>query len=147
MECRINAEDVTRGFMPGGGLIELYLPPGGPGVRVDSHLYSGYTAPSNYDSLLGKIMTWGQNRAEAVARMRRALAETVIVGPPTTIPFHRHILEDPRFVAAEVHTGLVEEWIAETAPAPSPNGSKPGETALVSGMNGKGPKAGLKEGA
>jgi acetyl-CoA carboxylase biotin carboxylase subunit len=113
IECRINAEDVSRGFMPGGGLIDLYLPPGGPGVRVDSHLYSGYTAPSNYDSLLGKIMTWGQDRAEAIARMKRALDECVIVGPATTIPFHQRILDDPRFVEGEIHTNLVTEWLAE----------------------------------
>ncbi|MEP6774189.1 MAG: acetyl-CoA carboxylase biotin carboxylase subunit, partial [Chloroflexota bacterium] len=98
-----------------GGLIELYLPPGGPGVRVDSHLYSGYTAPSNYDSLLGKIMTWGQDRAEAVNRMRRALLETVIVGIPTTIPFHEEIMADERFVNGDVHTGLVTDWLAEQA--------------------------------
>jgi acetyl-CoA carboxylase biotin carboxylase subunit len=113
IECRINAEDVTRGFIPQGGTIEMYVPPGGPGVRVDSHLYSGYVAPSNYDSLLGKIMTWGQTRAEATSRMKRALAECIIVGPATTIPFHRQILDDPRFVAAEVNTGLVESWLSE----------------------------------
>ncbi|HST05241.1 MAG TPA: acetyl-CoA carboxylase biotin carboxylase subunit [Chloroflexia bacterium] len=113
VECRINAEDVTRNFLPAGGLIELYLPPGGPGVRVDSHLYSGYTAPSNYDSLLGKVMTWGQDRAEAINRMRRALIETVIVGIPTTIPFHEEIMSDERFVNGDVHTGLVTDWLAE----------------------------------
>ena len=113
IECRINAEDVTRGFLPAGGLIELYLPPGGPGIRVDSHLYSGYTAPSNYDSLLGKLMSWGENRSEAIARMRRALAEFIIAGPATTIPFHQHILEDHRFISAGVHTGLVGEWLLE----------------------------------
>jgi acetyl-CoA carboxylase, biotin carboxylase subunit len=115
IECRINAEDVTRNFLPGGGLIELYLPPGGPGVRVDSHLYSGYTAPSNYDSLLGKIMSWAGDRTEAIQRMRRALIETVIIGPPTTIPFHKQIMEDERFERGEVHTGLVADWLAEQA--------------------------------
>ena len=113
LECRINAEDVTRGFMPGGGLVELFLPPGGPGVRVDSHLYSGYKAPSNYDSLLGKVMTWGNDRSEAVARMKRALDECIIVGPPTTIPFHKLILDDSRFLEGDIHTGLVTEWLAE----------------------------------
>jgi acetyl-CoA carboxylase biotin carboxylase subunit len=113
VECRINAEDVTRNFLPGGGLIELYLPAGGPGVRVDSHLYPGYTAPSNYDSLLGKIMTWGADREEAIRRMRRALIETVIIGPPTTIPFHQQIMEDERFVNGEIHTSLVTDWLAE----------------------------------
>lgn len=113
IECRINAEDVARGFMPQGGTIELYLPPGGPGVRVDSHMYSGYVTPSNYDSLLGKLMAWGGDRAEAISRMKRALAECIIIGPSTTIPFHRRILEDPRFIAGEVNTALVEEWLSE----------------------------------
>ncbi|MGA7731586.1 MAG: acetyl-CoA carboxylase biotin carboxylase subunit [Chloroflexia bacterium] len=117
VECRINAEDVSRNFLPGGGHIELYLSPGGPGVRVDSHLYSGYTAPSNYDSLLGKVMTWGNNRDEAIRRMRRALVETVIIGLPTTIPFHQEIMEDERFVSGEVHTSLVTDWLAEQAAA------------------------------
>jgi acetyl-CoA carboxylase biotin carboxylase subunit len=117
IECRINAEDVSRNFLPGGGSIDLYLPPGGPGVRVDSHLYSGYTAPSNYDSLLGKVMTWGVDRDEAIRRMRRALIETVIIGPPTTIPFHQEIMEDERFVAGEVHTALVSDWLAEQSAA------------------------------
>ena len=138
IECRINAEDVSRGFMPGGGLIELYLPPGGPGVRVDSHLYSGYTAPSNYDSLLGKIMTWGQNRSEAVARMRRALAETIIVGPPTTLGFHQHIMDDVRFVEAAVHTGLVEEWQAEQAGELGAEGREP--VGMTPSSNGRAPK-------
>ncbi|HEX9990957.1 MAG TPA: acetyl-CoA carboxylase biotin carboxylase subunit [Chloroflexia bacterium] len=113
LECRINAEDVERGFLPQGGPIELFLAPGGPGVRVDSHLYSGYVAPSNYDSLLGKLMTWGKDRHEAIARMKRALKECIIVGLPTTIPFHQGILTDSRFVAGDVHTGLVAEWVAE----------------------------------
>lgn len=135
IECRINAEDVARGFMPGGGLVELYLPPGGPGVRVDSHLYSGYTAPSNYDSLLGKIMTWGHDRAEAIARMKRALDECLIVGPATTIPFHQRILDDPRFVDGEIHTNLVTEWLAEQVveQAASPIGTVPPKVPL----NGK----------
>jgi acetyl-CoA carboxylase biotin carboxylase subunit len=132
LECRINAEDVSRGFMPGGGLVELYLPPGGPGVRVDSHLYSGYTAPSNYDSLLGKIMTWGEDRTEAVVRMKRALAECIIVGPPTTIPFHQRILNDRRFLEGEIHTGLVNDWLAEQQldQAASPPKSIPGKASL-----------------
>jgi acetyl-CoA carboxylase biotin carboxylase subunit len=132
IECRVNAEDVERGFLPAGGPVELYLPPGGPGIRVDSHLYSGYTAPSNYDSLLGKIMAWGEDRPEAIARARRALIECIIIGLPTTIPFHQKILEDPRFVSGVIHTGLVAEWLAEQvienpasanpAMAGSPNG-------------------------
>ena len=113
IECRVNAEDVGRNFQPGGGLIELYLAPGGPGVRVDSHLYSGYTAPSNYDSLLGKVMAWGKDRDEAIMRMRRAMEECIIIGPPTTIAFHQRILEDERFVSGEINTGLVPQWLSE----------------------------------
>ncbi len=124
IECRINAEDVARGFMPGGGLIELFLPPGGPGIRVDSHIYSGYRAPTNYDSLLAKLMAWGQDRQEAIARMRRALDECIIVGLPTTLPFHQQILQDSRFVMGDVHTGLVQEWLDAhlngSAPAQAP---------------------------
>lgn len=113
IECRINAEDVKRGFIPGGGLVELYLPPGGPGVRVDSHLYSGYFTPTNYDSLLGKIMAWGANRGESIQRMKQALNECTIVGIPTTLEFHQAIIDDPRFVRGEVNTGLVNDWQAE----------------------------------
>lgn len=134
IECRINAEDVDRGFMPGGGRIELYLPPGGPGVRVDSHLYSGYTAPSNYDSLLGKIMAWGEDRNEAAMRARRALIETIIVGLPTTIPFHQKILEDPRFLNGEIHTGLVTEWLAEQV---IDNAASSSQGAVAASPNGK----------
>jgi acetyl-CoA carboxylase biotin carboxylase subunit len=124
IECRINAEDVQRGFMPGGGLIELYLPPGGPGIRVDSHIYSGYVAPSNYDSLLAKLMAWGQDRDEAIARMKRAVAECIIIGPPTTLPFHQEILGDPRFVAGDVHTGLVGQWLEEHLSAKAAHGEE-----------------------
>lgn len=136
IECRVNAEDVAKNFLPGGGPIEFYLPPGGPGVRVDSHLYSGYTAPSNYDSLLAKLMTWGADREEAIARMRRAVGECIIVGLPTTLLFHEHILRDPRFVRGEVHTGLVPEWLAEqqentlTAPASQASGSRNGKETM-----------------
>jgi acetyl-CoA carboxylase biotin carboxylase subunit len=133
IECRVNAEDVERGFLPGGGQVELYLPPGGPGIRVDSHLYSGYTAPTNYDSLLGKIMAWGEDRQEAVARARRALIECIIVGIPTTIPFHQKILEDPRFVNGDIHTGLVTEWLAEQL-IENPASAQPGS---VSSPNGR----------
>ncbi len=112
VECRINAEDYEREFRPQGGTVEMYLPPGGPGVRVDSHLYSGYTVPTYYDSLLGKLLAWGEDREEAMRRMTRALDEFVISGVRTTIPFHRRILEDPEFRAGRVHTRFIEEWLA-----------------------------------
>ncbi len=108
IECRIIAEDTERDFMPTGGTVDVYLPPGGPGVRVDSHVYAGYTVPTYYDSLLAKFLAWGQTREEAVGRMARALDEAVLTGLPTSIPFHRRVLQDPEFRAGEVHTGFLE---------------------------------------
>ena len=101
MECRINAEDPNRDFLPSSGEIEFYLPPGGPGVRVDSHLYGGYTQPTVYDSLLGKIIVWSETRDEALARMRRALNECVIVGMTTTMPFQHMLLGEEAFQRGE----------------------------------------------
>jgi acetyl-CoA carboxylase, biotin carboxylase subunit len=121
VECRINAEDPERDFLPAGGEIEFYLPPGGPGVRVDSHIYAGYTPPGNYDSLLAKIITFGDTRDDALNRMRRALHECVITGIKTNIPFHLVLVDDPEFRAARHHTGYVAEllrrWKEERAAA------------------------------
>ena len=111
VECRINAEDPLRDFLPASGEIEFYLPPGGPGVRVDSHLYAGYTPPGNYDSLLAKIITYGDTRDDALNRMRRALHECIITGIKTTIPFHLVLIDDPIFRAARHHTGYVAELL------------------------------------
>ena len=86
IECRVNAEDPARNMMAVAGIVKQYLPPGGPGVRVDSHLYSGYEVPAYYDSLLAKVICWGKDRPEALARMKRALSEMVVEGLPTTIP-------------------------------------------------------------
>lgn len=116
IECRINAEDPERDFLPVGGDVGFFVAPGGPGVRVDSHMYPGYVPPRSYDSLLGKIITWGKDRPEAIARMRRALQECVITGMKTTIPFQLAMMEDPTFVAGEVYTRsmseLLERWKA-----------------------------------
>ena len=109
IECRITAEDAAADFAPNVGTIEGYVSPGGPGVRVDSHLYAGYTVPPHYDSLLAKIIVWGKDRAEAIARMERALAETVITGIAQTAPFHRLLVGDEAFGRGEVHTGFVAE--------------------------------------
>lgn len=121
IECRINAEDPERDFLPAGGEIEFYLPPGGPGVRVDSHIYAGYTPPGNYDSLLAKIITFGETRDDALNRMRRALHECVVTGIKTNIPFHLVLVDDPEFRAARHHTGYVAEllrrWKEERAAA------------------------------
>src|SRR5207245_2723860 len=97
IECRINAEDPET-FVPSAGRVTAWVPPGGFGVRVDSHLMAPYSVPPFYDSLLGKIIVHGRDRAEAIERMRRALRETVIEGVKTTIPFHFKILSDPAFV-------------------------------------------------
>lgn len=108
LECRVVAEDPARNFAPQAGTVDLYLPPGGPGVRVDSHLYTGYRIPTQYDSLLGKIITWADTREEAIVRMLRALDETLIAGVETSIPFHRRVLQNDEFRAGKVHTRFLE---------------------------------------
>lgn len=111
LECRITAEDYERNFAPVVGVIDMYLPPGGPGIRVDSHLFTGYTVPTHYDPLLGKLLAWGDTREEAISRMQRALHETIISGIRTTIPFHQRVLEDSEFRAGRVHTRFIESRI------------------------------------
>jgi acetyl-CoA carboxylase, biotin carboxylase subunit len=111
IECRITAEDAGNDFAPGVGTIGTYVPPGGPGIRVDSHLYSGYVVTPHYDSLLGKIISWGRDRNEAIARMDRALSETIISGISNTVPFHREIMASPEFRRAEVNTGLIAKLL------------------------------------
>jgi acetyl-CoA carboxylase biotin carboxylase subunit len=115
IECRITAEDAVRDFAPNVGTIETYVPPGGPNVRVDSHLYAGYTVPSYYDSLLAKIVAWGKDRSEAIGRMERALAETVITGIAQTVPFHRRLLADEAFRRGDVHTGFLAGFVERYA--------------------------------
>jgi acetyl-CoA carboxylase biotin carboxylase subunit len=97
IECRINAEDPFK-FTPCPGLIKNWHPPGGPGVRVDSHVYSGYTVPPHYDSMIGKVITYGEDRAQAMARMRQALSELVVDGIKTNTPLHRELMDDARFI-------------------------------------------------
>jgi acetyl-CoA carboxylase, biotin carboxylase subunit len=111
IEARINAEDSERDFLPSAGEVEYYLPPGGPGVRVDSHLYSGYSPPGAYDSLLAKLICWGQDRDEALERMRRALNEFVITGIKTTIPFKQIMLDDRQFREGNISTRYVPELV------------------------------------
>lgn len=108
IEFRINAEDAENGFMPAGGTVEFFSPPGGPGVRVDTHLYSGYTVPTQYDSMLAKLIVWGRDRDEAVARGLRALDELRIDGLKTTVPFHKWILTNREFLAGKAYTNFVE---------------------------------------
>jgi len=109
IECRINAEDHERGFAPCPGRISRYLPPGGPGVRVDSHVETGYDVPPYYDSLLAKIICWGRDREEALMRMTSALREMVLEGVKTTIPFHLQLLGDARFRAGQINTRFVHD--------------------------------------
>jgi acetyl-CoA carboxylase biotin carboxylase subunit len=108
IEFRINAEDTEHDFRPQAGLVENYLPPGGPGVRMDSHLYSGYEVPPYYDSLLGKLVVWGSDRATAIARSRVALDELVVDGIVTNIPLHRALLENKTFLDGEFTTNLLD---------------------------------------
>ncbi|APD08412.1 MULTISPECIES: acetyl-CoA carboxylase biotin carboxylase subunit [Thermus] len=109
IEVRINAEDPEKGFRPSIGKVETLLFPGGPGIRVDSHLYAGYQIPPHYDSLIAKIIAWAPTREEAIRRMERALSETVIEGPglKTTIPFHQKVLQNAFFRRGAVYTNFV----------------------------------------
>jgi acetyl-CoA carboxylase, biotin carboxylase subunit len=109
IECRITAEDADADFRPQTGTIERYLPPGGPGVRVDSHLYAGYQVPPHYDSLLAKLIVWAETREAAIARMQRALDEYVIEGITTTIPFHKRLLRHESFIRGETYTRFIQE--------------------------------------
>jgi acetyl-CoA carboxylase biotin carboxylase subunit len=111
IECRINAEDPDKNFLPSPGKITDLHFPGGPGVRVDSHVYAGYEIPPNYDSLLAKLIVYGKNRSEALARMRRSLDEFVVEGVKTTIPFHQKVLEHPDFIAGDFNTGFLERFV------------------------------------
>jgi acetyl-CoA carboxylase biotin carboxylase subunit len=111
IECRINAEDPKADFRPAPGTITAFVPPGGPGIRVDTHVFSGYTVPPYYDSLIAKVVAWGVDRGEAIARMRRALTEFVVSGVPTTIPLHLHVLDNAFFRRGEVYTNFVQRRI------------------------------------
>ena len=109
IECRINAEDPNKNFMPSPGEIQIYLPPGGFGVRVDSHAYSGYKISPYYDSLIAKLLVWGKDRDEAIQRMKRALDEFVIDGVKTTIPFHLKVMGNKAFQSGHFSTHFIEQ--------------------------------------
>jgi len=113
IECRINAEDPDQNFRPNPGRISAYLPPGGPGVRIDSHVYTDYEIPPYYDSLIGKLIVWAPDRPAAIRRMKRALRECAITGLPTTIGFHQRILDNPSFIEGKVYTNFVEQMMVE----------------------------------
>lgn len=110
IECRINAENPDKDFMPNPGQITGYVTPGGFGVRVDSHVYQDYKIPPYYDSMIGKLICWGRTRNEARRRMYRALKEYVVTGIETTIPFHQDIIEDEVFISGNFNTGFIEDY-------------------------------------
>jgi acetyl-CoA carboxylase biotin carboxylase subunit len=110
IECRINAEDPYNDFRPSPGKITTLHMPGGHGVRLDTHVYSGYTIPPNYDSMIAKLITTAQTREEAISKMRRALDEFVIEGIKTTIPFHRQLMDDPRYIAGDYTTAFMDTF-------------------------------------
>ena len=114
IECRINAEDPFR-FTPSPGKITSYHPPGGPGIRVDSHVYQGYTVPPNYDSMIGKVIAYGANREQAIRRMRVALSEMVIEGIQTNVPLHQELLVDLRFLRGGTSIHYLEQKLAQSA--------------------------------
>ena len=108
IECRITAEDPAHGFRPSPGLITAFIPPGGPGMRVDTHAFAGYTVPPHYDSLIAKVIAWGHDREEAIVRMQRALREFEIAGVQTTIPFHRQALDNAFFRRGEFSVDFIQ---------------------------------------
>ena len=110
MECRINAEDPANGFRPSPGKITVLHLPGGHGVRIDTHVYAGYTIPPNYDSMIAKLIVSGQSREEVITRMKRALQEFVIEGIKTTIPFHIRLMDDPKFKSGQFTTAFLETF-------------------------------------
>ena len=114
IECRINAEDPARNFAPSPGTISLYYAPGGHGVRVDSHVYSGYTIPPYYDSMIGKLICYGSTRKVALQRSYRALSEYLVRGIKTTIPLHKAIMSDPTFIEGKATTAYMEDFMART---------------------------------
>jgi acetyl-CoA carboxylase biotin carboxylase subunit len=123
IECRLNAEDHEHGFRPSPGAVTYWYKPGGPGLRVDSHVYAGYTVPPYYDSMIGKLIAYGKTREEATRRMEIALDEMIVEGVKTTIPFHRLALRHPRFQAGDLDTRFVEGLLAPKPadpPAPAP---------------------------
>ncbi|MDX1577798.1 MAG: acetyl-CoA carboxylase biotin carboxylase subunit, partial [Gemmatimonadota bacterium] len=114
IECRINAENPEAGFRPSPGTITAFHAPGGPGIRVDTHIYAGYVVPPFYDSMLAKLIVHGPTREEARVRAYHALEEFIVEGVDTTIPFLRTVLAEPDFVSGDYHTGFVQRFLART---------------------------------
>ena len=116
IECRINAEDFEHGFRPSPGRISYWYKPGGPGLRVDTHVYAGYSIPPYYDSMIGKLIAYGKTRAEAIKRMQIALDEMIVEGIKTTIPFHKLALSTEAFQKGDLSTRFVEELLKDRQP-------------------------------
>ena len=114
IECRINAEDPFNNFRPSPGKITNLHLPGGHGVRLDTHVYAGYTIPSNYDSMIAKLITTAQTREEAISKMKRALNEFIIEGVKTTIPFHRQLMNNPKYIEGNYTTKFMEDFEIES---------------------------------
>jgi acetyl-CoA carboxylase biotin carboxylase subunit len=110
IECRINAEDPANGFRPCPGTIHSFHSPKGHGVRVDTHVYAGYTIPPYYDSMIAKLICRAQTREEAITKMERALEEFIIEGVKTTVPFHKQLMKDPNFRSGNFHTGYLNDF-------------------------------------
>ena len=113
IECRINAEDPFNDFRPSPGRITAFHAPGGIGVRLDTHVYAGYTIPPNYDSMIAKLIVTAQTREEAIAKMKRALDEFVVEGIKTTIPFHKQLMENPDYIAGNYTTKFMEDFVLQ----------------------------------
>ena len=133
LECRINAEDHVHGFRPSPGTITYWYKPGGPGIRVDSHVYTGYTVPPFYDSMIGKLIAHGKTRDEALRRMEIGLDEMIVEGVQTTIPFHHLALRHPRFQQGDIDTHFVDELLGAPAPGSprEPPAAEPAEAVAA----------------
>ena len=112
LECRINAEDPNSNFTPTTGKIRQFIVPGGPGIRIDSGVYPGYTISPYYDSMIAKLIVWGKTRREAIDRMKRALCEFIIEGVKTTIPFHQKILKNKTFLSGKYTTNFINKFLS-----------------------------------
>jgi acetyl/propionyl-CoA carboxylase alpha subunit len=143
IECRITAEDPFAGFVPASGHVALVREPAGPGIRVDSALFSGMTVPSEYDSLLAKVIAHGRDREEAIARMRRALEEMRVAGVPTSLPFHRAALIEQDFVVGRYDTDFVARWDPKRSPDLTDGAVAAGALAAVLAMRSRGERRAL----
>jgi acetyl/propionyl-CoA carboxylase alpha subunit len=143
IECRVTAEDPNAGFLPASGVVTLVREPAGPGIRVDSALYPGMVVPNEYDPLLAKVIAHGRDRGEAIARMRRALAEMRVAGIPTSLPFHRFALVDPEFVAGRYGTTFVDRWRGRVAEELSEGATSAAALAAVLATRARGERRAL----